>query len=123
MNEVHLRGVVKTEPWRYDNNLYVRLSVRRDTQRPGRSPQAGGDFDYVTVLFPGGAAQGLELRRNQILAVHGWLQSRDVSESLSEFLRRAQPANGSAVEVPDDPPSVHRSVVEVVADRWQIERS
>ena len=89
MNEVHLRGVIKTEPWRYDGNLYVRVSVRRDSQRPGRATGEGGSFDYVTVLFPGGAQRGLTFQKNQLLAVHGWLQSRDVHENLTDFLQRA----------------------------------
>ena len=122
MNEVHLRGVVKTDPWRYDGNLYVRVSVRRDNQRPGRAARDGGSYDYVTVLFPGGAQQGLTFQRNQVIAVHGWLQSRDVHESLADFLQRA----GAKAEAPGstkgDLPAVHRSVVEVVADRWHLER-
>ena len=124
MNEVHIRGQVKTAPWSYSNNLYVRLSLRRDNQRPLRGAGDGGNFDYVTVMIPGGALQGIELRRGQTLSVHGWLQSRDVHESLTEFVNRA---NGSAKAVIEQLPSradeveVHRSIVEVVADRWSIE--
>ena len=55
MNEVHIRGQVKTAPWSYSNNLYVRLSLRRDNQRPVRGAGDGGNFDYVTVMIPGGA--------------------------------------------------------------------
>ena len=124
MNEVHIRGQVKTAPWSYSNNLYIRLSLRRDNQRPLRGAGDGGNFDYVTVMIPGGALQGIELRRGQTLSVHGWLQSRDVHESLSEFVNRA---TGTAKAVIDKLPAsadeveVHRSIVEVVADRWSIE--
>ena len=124
MNEVHLRGQIKTQPWTYDGNLYARISVRRDTQRPNRPARDGGGFDYVTVLFPGGVQQGLELRKNQMIAVHGWLQSRDVYETLSDFLQRA--ASEEKVEPALSPKGetqpVHRSIVEVVADRWSVER-
>ena len=125
MNEVHIRGQVKTAPWSYSNNLYVRLSLRRDNQRPVRGAGDGGNFDYITVMIPGGALQGIELKRGQALSVHGWLQSRDVHESLSEFVNRA---NGAAKAVIEQLPSradeveVHRSIVEVVADRWSIEQ-
>lgn len=123
MNEVHLRGTVKTLPWRYNGNLYIRLSVRRDNHRPGRTAGEGGNFDYVTVMIPGGANQGIELRRQQVVSVHGWLQSRDFHETLTEFLSRA---NGAGKTVGDqltvtDEVEVHRSVVEVVADRWHVE--
>ena len=125
MNEVHIQGQVKTAPWSYSNNLYVRISLRRDNQRPLRGAGDGGNFDYVTVMIPGGAQQGIELRRGQTLSVHGWLQSRDVHESLSEFVNRA---NGTAKAVIDQLPAradeveVHRSIIEVVADRWSIEQ-
>lgn len=124
MNEVHLRGQIKTQPWTYDGNLYARISVRRDTQRPNRPARDGGGFDYVTVLFPGGVQQGLELRKNQMIAVHGWLQSRDVYETLADFLQRA--ASDESVNTTPTPKGetqpVHRSIVEVVADRWSVER-
>ena len=124
MNEVHLRGQIKTQPWTYNGNLYARISIRRDTQRPSRTPREGGGFDYVTVLFPGGVQQGLELRKNQLIAVHGWLQSRDVYESLSDFLQRAG-ESGQTDEKPRnsvEAQQVHRSIVEIVADRWSVER-
>jgi hypothetical protein len=124
MNEVHLRGQIKTQPWTYNGNLYARISIRRDNQRPGRPAREGGGFDYVTVLFPGGVQQGLELRKNQLIAVHGWLQSRDVYESLSDFLQRAGDS-GQTDEKPHnsvEAQQVHRSIVEIVADRWSVER-
>ena len=124
MNEVHIRGQVKTAPWSYSNNLYIRLSLRRDNQRPLRGAGDGGNFDYVTVMIPGGALQGIELRRGQTLSVHGWLQSRDVHESLSEFVNRATSTAKAVIEqlpARADEVEVHRSIVEVVADRWSIE--
>jgi hypothetical protein len=129
MNEIHVTGIAKSI-WTYDGNLYVRISVARDGGRPNRAPSAGGSFDYITVLFPGGAQQGLRLRKGQTITAHGWLQSRDVHEGLDDFLRRAQRrTNGSSnpeqalaqvEEVLDEPLQVHRSVNEVVAERWSV---
>lgn len=124
MNEVHLRGQIKTQPWTYDGNLYARISVRRDNQRPNRAARDGGGFDYVTVLFPGGVQQGVELRKNQVIAVHGWLQSRDIYETVTDFLQRAMGDDKAPPMVTPnrEPQPVHRSIVEVVADRWSVER-
>lgn len=126
MNEVHISGTVKSS-WRYDGNLYVRVSTPRDPGRPSRSPEAGGDYDYVTVVFSGGAEQGLQFQRGQQVAVHGWLQSRDVHESLDDFLRRAarSRSNGDAIQTPAlaqqiSTVQVHRSVNEIVAERWRL---
>lgn len=129
MNEIHVSGIAKSI-WTYDGNLYVRISVARDGGRPSRHPDAGGSYDYITVLFPGGAAQGLRVGKGQTITAHGWLQSRDVHEGLDDFLRRAQRhTNGSqsreerlaTVEtLLEAPLQVHRSVNEVVAERWRV---
>ena len=122
MNEVHVRGQIKTQPWRYDGNLYARVSVRRDGDRPRRSTIQGGSFDYVTVMFPDGVAHGLNVHKDQIISVHGWLQSRDVPETLADFLKRS---NGKARDInieQQEDITVHRSITEIVADRWSIER-
>ena len=124
MNEVHVRGQIKTMPWRYDGNLYARISVRRDGDRPQRTRDNGGAFDYVTVMFPGGVAQGLEVRKDQVISVHGWLQSRDVHETLTDFLKRANaPTKGITLKDAADQGeiTVHRTITEIVADRWRIE--
>ena len=121
MNEVHLSGQIK-RVWTYDDNLYVRLSIRRDPGRPKRSPQEGGPYDYVTVAFIDGKRQ-FHFEEGQFLAVHGWIQSRDFDESLADFLKRAEGADG--LDIPQNQLrqiSVHRSVIEVIAERWTIER-
>ena len=123
MNEVHIRGQVKTEPWTYSGNLYARLSIRRDTDRPTRAPQDGGGFDYVTVMFPAGGQRGVVLRKGQYLQVHGWLQSRDVHETLADFLKRAGHRQSTTTQATaaEKMPIVHRSITEIVANRWRIE--
>lgn len=122
MNEVHVRGQIKTNPWRYNGNLYARISVRRDGDRPRRTRDQGGAFDYVTIMFPDGVAHGLTMRKEQILSVHGWLQSRDVHETLADFLKRSKVKESSIALDHQQDVTVHRSVTEIVADRWHIER-
>ncbi len=120
MNEVHLSGQIK-RIWTYNDNLYVRLSIRRDPGRPKRTPQEGGQYDYVTVAFIDGKRQ-LRFEEGQFLTVHGWIQSRDFDETLGEFLKRAEGADG--LDIPKKQLRkilVHRSVIEVIAERWTIE--
>jgi len=117
MNEVHLSGQIK-RIWTYSDNLYLRLSVRRDPGRPRRSPRAGGLFDYVTAVFPDARGQ-LHFQPGQIITLHGWLQSRDFDETLADFLKRAGATLPAAL---DAAPVVHRTVTEVVVERWKVER-
>lgn len=123
MNEIHITGIAK-HSWTYDGNLYVRLSVPRDVGRPTRSAEAGGNYDYVSVLIPGGASQGLAIERGWQLTVHGWLQSRDFHEGLTEFIERATRRCAETMSVPEELASLsaHRSVNEVVAERWRVGR-
>ena len=119
MNEVHLEGQIK-RVWTYSDNLYLRISVKRSPGRPKRSPQEGGAYDYVTVVFPDGKNQ-LSFEPGQDLTVHGWIQSRDFDETLRDFLKRAENADGlelSAKQLREI--VVHRSIIEVVAERWVI---
>jgi len=117
MNEVHLTGQIK-RIWTYSDNLYLRLSVRRDPGRPKRSPREGGAFDYVTAVFLDARDQ-LHFSPGQTLTIHGWLQSRDFDESLADFLKRA------GASLPDAPEGVivHRTVTEIVAERWRVHKS
>ncbi len=118
MNEIHLTGQIK-RIWTYSDNLYLRLSVRRDPGRPKRSPREGGAYDYVTVVFPDGKDQ-LHFTPGQRLTIHGWLQSRDFDESLADFLKRA---GASHPVLPDaDALIVHRTVTEIVAERWRVHK-
>lgn len=121
MNEVRLSGRVK-RTWTYGGALYIRLAVRRQRRRPQREARAGGNADYVTVVFPRGCERPPGLAPGLRLRVQGWLQSRDVDEALVDFLARAQP--GGLISL--DPALaarmvVGRSVVEVVVERWEVE--
>ena len=122
MNEIHISGVARAT-WSYDGNLYVKLSVNRDPPRPARSGENGGNGDYIAVVFPGGANQGMRIERGQTLTVHGWLQSRDISEDLETFLRRAQRRRGTEAPPPIEQAAdtrVLHTVTEIVAERWGV---
>ena len=120
MNEVHLSGQIK-RVWTYNDNLYVRISVRRDPGRPKRPPKDGGPYDYVTVAFIDGKRQ-LHFEEGQFLTVHGWIQSRDFDETLADFLKRAEGADDLNVSKNQlRQVFVHRSVIEVVVERWTID--
>ena len=123
MNEVHLTGRVKST-WAYSDNLYARLGVRRTLSRPQKNSD-GGPFDYITVVFFGGARKGMSLQAGQPVTVHGFVQSRDVQQSLGDFLRRSQRQNADQPEIQADDQAMqqvalHRSITEVVAERWEI---
>jgi len=120
MNEVHLSGQIK-KVWTYDDNLYARISVRRDPGRPKRTPKEGGTYDYVTVVFPAGRHK-VNFQPGQYLAVHGWIQSRDFDETLADFLERAEGSDGLDLSRNQARKIiVHRSVNEVVVERWTID--
>ena len=59
---------------------------------PGRD-----EPDYINVRVPGGATSLMTATRGDRVRVHGFLQSRDFKESLTEFLGKAR-KNG---ETPD----------------------
>ena len=125
MNETHLQGQIK-RVWTYNDNLYARLSVRRSPGRPKRSAQDGGPYDYITVAFLDGKGQ-LTFSEGQFITVHGWIQSRDFDESLLDFLKRADMKGvKDAVSIPADQQRktiLHRSVIEVVVERWTVHES
>jgi hypothetical protein len=97
--------------------------VRRSPGRPKRASSEGGPYDYVTLLFPDGKHQ-LRFEPGQHLTVHGWIQSRDFDETLRDFLKRAEGADALNISSgQQQKTTIHRSVIEVVAERWKVARS
>jgi hypothetical protein len=79
---------------------------------PGRD-----EPDYINVRVPGGATSLMTATRGDRVRVHGFLQSRDFKESLTEFLGKAR-KNGEAPDVEDaDKIKIDRGILEVVAQR------
>ena len=63
----------------------------------------------------------MSIRRWMRLRVHGFVQSRDYRESLSDFLEKAQKAGNTAqinlTEVKPEQITIERNVVEIVVRR------
>jgi hypothetical protein len=122
INDVVLEGIVTREPWKYTDDLFFRLATYRDTDLPPKPLDAERDqADYVNVRVCGGANGLMSIRRGMRLRVHGFLQSRDFRESLSDFMEKAR-KSGSTVqietgEVKPEQVLIDRNVVEIVARR------
>lgn len=122
INDVVLEGIVTREPWKYTDDLFFRLATYRDTDLPPKPLDAERDqADYVNVRVCGGANGLMSIRRGMRLRVHGFLQSRDFRESLSDFMEKAR-KSGSTVqietgEVKPEQVLIDRNVVEVIARR------
>ena len=119
LNEVQIEGIIAKEPWKYDRDLFFRVASYRDADMPAKPDITPGrdEPDYINVRVPGGATSLMTATRGDRVRVHGFLQSRDFKESLSEFLGKAR-KNGEAPEVDDaDKIKIDRGILEVVAQR------
>jgi hypothetical protein len=122
INDVVLEGIVTREPWKYTDDLFFRLATYRDTDLPPKPLDAERDqADYINVRVCGGANGLMFIRRGMRLRVHGFLQSRDFRESLSDFMEKARKAGSTAqIEIGEVKPEkvlIDRNVVEIVARR------
>jgi hypothetical protein len=122
INDVVLEGIVAREPWKYTDDLFFRMATYRDTDLPPKPFDAERDqADYVNVRISGGANGLMSIRRGMRMRVHGFLQSRDFRESLSDFMEKARKAGSTAqIETGEAKPEqvlIDRNVVEIVARR------
>jgi hypothetical protein len=120
LNEVQIEGIVARESWSYDRDLFFRIASYRDAGLPAKPDIVPGreEPDYVNVRFPGGATSLAAPRKGMRLRVHGFLQSRDFRENLSEFFEKARKLGGElpTVENPEKI-QIDRNIVEIVATR------
>jgi len=117
LNEVTIEGMVTRDPWTFDKDLFFRIASYRDSDvlpKPDLVP-GRDEPDYINVRVPGGAVSLASPQRGMRLRIHGFLQSREYKESLTEFLRRAR-ADGIQVDGADKM-LAERNTVEVVAHR------
>ena len=119
LNDVVLEGlVVKT--WRYMEDLLFRVACYRDPDLPAKPNGLLHDAaDFVTVrVIKGSLGAPVSVEKGAILRVHGFLQSRDYSETLADFLKDAQ---GASLDVPEglDPQDLAapRTTTEIIARR------
>ena len=93
LNTVILDGYVTRKMWRIGPDLFFRLAVYRDPDRPRKEPEGGNGKDgpdYLTVRLPVGLASlAGRLQPGQRVQVHGWLESRHYEEALEEFAKKA----------------------------------
>lgn len=120
LNTVHLDGFVTRKRWQIGPDLYFRLAVYRDPDRPRKEAENGkvgkDEPDYITVRLPNGVASLTgRLKAGQRVQVHGWLESRHYEESLEEILEKA---GLSPNEIGDQAKvAVRRTTTWVCADR------
>lgn len=132
LNEIHIEGYVTKKQWMYGGDKFMRVAVYRDPDRPRKendqdSKKRGQDQpDYVTVKLPAALIAGMpiEFKPSQRIQIHGWLESRQYTQSLAEFLDNVKD-KGQEQQVEIDPELskklvTFRSSTWVVADRIQI---
>ena len=125
INEVVLEGIV-VKTWKYAEDLLFRIACYRDPDLPSKSLNEAQDAaDFVTIrVLKGNLGAPVVVEKGVHVRVHGFLQSRDYEESLSDFLKDAR---GAELPVPEslDPNELRapRGTTEVIARRIMSHRN
>jgi hypothetical protein len=125
INEVVLEGIV-VKTWKYAEDLLFRIACYRDPDLPSKSLNEVQDAaDFVTIrVLKGNLGAPVVVEKGIHVRVHGFLQSRDYEESLSDFLKDAR---GAELPVPEslDPNELRapRGTTEVIARRIMSQRN
>jgi hypothetical protein len=125
INEVVLEGIV-VKTWKYAEDLLFRIACYRDPDLPSKSLNEAQDAaDFVTIrVLKGNLGAPVVVEKGVHVRVHGFLQSRDYEESLSDFLKDAR---GAELPVPEslDPNELRapRGTTEVIARRIMSQRN
>ena len=125
INEVVLEGIV-VKTWKYADDLLFRIACYRDPDLPSKSLNDVQDAaDFVTIrVLKGNLGAPVVVEKGVHVRVHGFLQSRDYEESLSDFLKDAR---GAELPVPEslDPNDLRapRGTTEVIARRIMSQRN
>ena len=125
INEVVLEGIV-VKTWKYADDLLFRLACYRDPDLPSKSLNDVQDAaDFVTIrVLKGNLGAPVVVEKGFHVRVHGFLQSRDYEESLSDFLKDAR---GADLPVPEslNPNELRapRGTTEVIARRIMNQRN
>lgn len=100
INEVVLEGIV-VKTWKYAEDLLFRIACYRDPDLPSKSLNDTQDAaDFVTIrVLKGNLGAPVVVEKGVHVRVHGFLQSRDYEESLSDFLKDAR---GAELPVPEN---------------------
>jgi len=118
LNKVIFEGIV-TNTWKYGSDTFVRLASYRDPALPPRKQDEMHDApDYVNARFTNGAQLMPDFPRGTQLRIEGFLQSREYTETLAEFMRKANKSTkeiGIELTGPDARQiSIGRNTVEIV---------
>jgi len=118
LNKVIFEGIV-TNTWKYGSDTFVRLASYRDPALPPRKQDEMHDApDYVNARFTNGAQLMPDFPRGTQLRIEGFLQSREYTETLAEFMRKANKSTkeiGVELTGPDARQiSIGRNTVEIV---------
>jgi len=125
INEVVLEGIV-VKTWKYAEDLLFRIACYRDPDMPSKSLNDVQDAaDFVTIrVLKGNLGAPVVVEKGVHVRVHGFLQSRDYEESLSDFLKDAR---GADLPVPEslNPNELRapRGTTEVIARRIMNQRN
>lgn len=119
INTAVLEGLV-VRTWTYAGDCFYRIASYRDPGLPPKRRTEEQDAaDFVTIRIPKGSLGGpVALEVEDMVRVHGFVQSRDYEETLAEFTREAR---GPQLKLLDDydPRALRRTRVatEIVAER------
>lgn len=124
INEVILEGIV-INTWTFADDLFFRLASYRDVDQPRKPLNEERDgADYINARLTKGARSLISIHKGQHLRVHGLLQSREFSETLTEFLEKSRSQNrlaeGITVEVKGTTGSditIGRNQIEILVNR------
>ena len=96
INDVVLEGIV-VKTWKFADDLLFRLACYRDPDLPQKLLNEVQDAaDYVTIrVIKGNLGAPVAVDKGVHVRVHGFLQSRDYMESLTDFLKDARGACAS----------------------------
>jgi hypothetical protein len=119
INTVTLEGLV-VSTWTFADDRLYRIASYRDPGLPPKPRNEEQDAaDFMTVRVPKGSLGGpVSLEVEDLVRVHGFVQSRDYEETLADFARKAK---GPELKLLDDydPRALRRTRVatEIVAQR------
>jgi hypothetical protein len=125
INDVVLEGIV-VRTWKFADDLLFRLACYRDPDLHIKSLNETHDAaDFVTIrVIKGSLGAPVLVDKGVHVRVHGFLQSRDYEESLTDFLKDAR---GAELPVPEtlDPTILRapRGTTEIIARRIMSQRN
>lgn len=123
INQITIEGIV-VRTWKYQDDLFVRVASYRDSDLPGKPFENRRDApDYINVRLNGAVNTPMNFAVGMKIRVHGYLQSRDYSETLDAFLDRASKTNQTidlTVTADQKRIKTNRSLHEVVMQRIMV---